>query len=677
MARLGIDLGTWSVATLLVDAAGRRLVPDPVSGQFWSRAAVALAPDGDGGWLVGRSAEELRATHPDRYRDNLKQLLDSDRPVYVGGAPYAPSRLLALLVERALREARSLTSEPIDELALGIPVVFEAGRQQAVRDAVREAGFDGVVELVAEPVAAARGALGADAGPGVWLVFDLGGGTLDLALVRIGPDGGQVVLDTAGDLSLGGFAIDDAVVEHLCRAYGLPDADEADPQDLSDLVTAARSLKHQLSDAATAYARNPFGGQPRQLTLTLEELRRLVAPVVDAACGRAEELLAANGLGWHELAGIVPTGGASRSPAVVDRLKARGLVAVSGHPPELVTAYGLLTMEPEPEPEPASGPGTAAAPGSPLSLWREDCDEPISASRAKWLSCVATLEDHTRKVTGVAFSPDGRLIATTSIDRTAKIWHGHTGALLHTLHGHDDWVNAVAFSPDGRTLATVSDEDRVRLWDAAEGNRLMALSGHDDQVNTVAFSAFGMLATGGDDERVILWDGRGGRRLRLLDDMDHAVASVAFSPDGRLLVVGAGSGLFVYDVADGGLLFESDSRHVDTLAVAFAPDGRTYATADEDGEVRIWDVHDHRELHCFDHKKPIDSLAYHPSGDLLATGSSDGTKVRLWHTSGAGLAAKLNLGGDRVKALAFSPDATMLAVGTNDHTVEIWGVDDL
>ncbi|MFE8015859.1 hypothetical protein ACFU3O_24325 [Streptomyces antibioticus] len=61
VARLGIDLGTWSVATLLVDAAGRRLVPDPVSGQFWSRAAVALAPDADGGWLVGRGAEELRA----------------------------------------------------------------------------------------------------------------------------------------------------------------------------------------------------------------------------------------------------------------------------------------------------------------------------------------------------------------------------------------------------------------------------------------------------------------------------------------------------------------------------------------------------------------------------------------------------------------------------------------
>ncbi|HEY8986338.1 MAG TPA: Hsp70 family protein [Streptomyces sp.] len=672
MARLGIDLGTWSVAALLVDDVGRRLVPDPVTGQFWSRAAVALAPDGS--WLYGRSAEELRATHPDRYRDDLKRLLDSDRPIYLGGMPYRPERLLALLVERALRQARTLTSEPIDELLVGIPVTFETVRQQTIRKAVGLAGFDGPVALVPEPVAAARIALGEGNEPGTWLVFDLGGGTLDLALVRIEQGGELSVLDTAGDPTLGGFAIDDAVVEHLRRTYELAEADELDPADLSDLVAAARSLKHQLSDAATAYARNPLGGRPRQFTLALEQLRALAMPVVDAACARCEALLAANGLWWPDLAGIVPTGGASRSPAVWDRLKARGTLVTCSQPPELATAHGLLPPDPEPEPEPEVPPSARTpTPTEPLSAWAGTRGVPITASTAWSLESVATLKGHTAEVVGVSFSPDGCLIATASWDETVRVWDGRTGALRHTLHGHNDYVNAVSFAPDGRTLASGSDKKKVRIWDAVNGTQRFVLAGHDDVVNTVAFSTDGILATGSDDKTINLWGGHTGEHLGLIGPLDNAVKSVTFSPDGRLLLAGAGPSVFVWDLGGGGLLEEHDG-HWDTVrAVAFSPDGRTYASADDDGEVRVWDAQGHWELEVLSHSKCINALAYSPSGDLLATGSEDSSKIRLWRTSDFSLVKKLEEYDD-VNALAFSPDGAMLATGIDTKTVEIWRV---
>lgn len=154
MAELGLDLGTWSVAAALLDGRGRRPIPDPVSGQSWFRAAVAMAPDGI--WLVGRGAEELRSTHPERYRDDLKRLLEVDAPVYLNGIAHRPSELLAVLVERVLRQANGLTAEPIETVRLGVPAAFEGARRRATHDAAVKAGFDGEIEPRVEQWSAVR-----------------------------------------------------------------------------------------------------------------------------------------------------------------------------------------------------------------------------------------------------------------------------------------------------------------------------------------------------------------------------------------------------------------------------------------------------------------------------------------------------------------------------------------
>ena len=143
----------------------------------------------------------------------------------------------------------------------------------------------------------------------------------------------------------------------------------------------------------------------------------------------------------------------------------------------------------------------------------------------------------TTAVNGVAFSPDGRLLATASYDGTARLWDPATGDCLRTLTGHDDTVYGVAFSPDGRLLATASRDGTARLWDPATGERLRTLTGHDDWVNGVAFSPDGrLLATACADK------GRRGCGTRPPASTcapspatTSTVNGVAFSPDGRLL----------------------------------------------------------------------------------------------------------------------------------------------
>ena len=286
---------------------------------------------------------------------------------------------------------------------------------------------------------------------------------------------------------------------------------------------------------------------------------------------------------------------------------------------------------------------------------------------------VTTLTDHTNTVTGVAWHPTGDLIATTSTDRTCIIWNPRTGEVVTTLTDHTSWVTGVAWHPTGDLIATTSTDGCI-IWNPHTAEKITTLTDHTSWVTGVAWHPDGdLIATTSWDCTCIIWNPHTAEKITTLTDHTDWATGVAWHPSGDLIATTSRDGTcIIWNPHTGEVVTTLTGHTHEMTGTAWHPFDDLIATTSNDRTCIIQNAHTAEKITTLtDHTNWATRIAWHPTGDLIATTSHDATCI-IWNPHTAEKLAALTGHTAAVTGVAWSPDGTLVATSSNDRTCIIW-----
>ncbi|PAX52573.1 nSTAND1 domain-containing NTPase [Brunnivagina elsteri] len=282
------------------------------------------------------------------------------------------------------------------------------------------------------------------------------------------------------------------------------------------------------------------------------------------------------------------------------------------------------------------------------------------------------LQGHQDAIKSASFNPQGNLLATASFDKTIKLWNPHDGKLIRTLVGHEKEVMSVQFSPDGSILASGSNDNTVKIWKANDGTLIATLKGHNQTVNAVSFNADGkLIASASGDSTINIWQLNNNRLIKTLRRHGNQVNSIAFSPDNKILASASSDKMIkIWDFNKGSLITTFASHTSPVKSLAFSQDGKTLVSAGDDNIIKLWDIQQGNVIvNILGHSNGILNVNFSKDGKTIISAGADQT-IRLWELKDLPQTIQANQG--QIYSVNINPQANLIATSGNNTTIKLW-----
>ncbi len=321
---IGIDLGTSNSAASVLQAGKPVIIPSAEGASMYGKAFPSIVSfTKEGQMLVGEPARRMAVSEPGRTISAAKRKMGTSHKYKIDEKEYTPQQISAFILQKIKKDAEKFVGEEINKAVITVPAYFDDNQRQATKDAGAIAGLD-VVRIINEPTAASL-SYGLDKGEGEFkiLVFDLGGGTLDVTVMEFG-DGVFEVKSTSGDTQLGGTDMDQVIVDYIVDDFKSKEGIDlsADPMAVQRLKEAAEKAKIELSTTIETDMNLPFitaddkGPKHLNMKLTRSKLEQLIQPIVDKCRHPVEQAVSDAKISMKDINKIILVGGPTRMPII-------------------------------------------------------------------------------------------------------------------------------------------------------------------------------------------------------------------------------------------------------------------------------------------------------------------------------------------------------------------------